>query len=169
MQQPPHLSAPVTSCIPLPGPGGADSQCPAQPCCCQEVPALLPETPGLAQPLCQQLEGWAEPCQPLFQLQFRWSQRVIFILILPIPLTVILPTAQAVAKVSGGTSVCSLENCLVAGLLQGCPDTSLWTYSMAVFDLFVLVVLLKGCLARGDWGRCCNTLVSGCPVAEPNV
>lgn len=99
MQQPPHLSAPVTSCIPLPGPGGADSQCPAQPCCCQEVPALLPETPGLAQPLCQQLEGWAEPCQPLFQLQFRWSQRVIFILILPIPLTVILPTAQAVAKV----------------------------------------------------------------------
>lgn len=32
---------------------------------------------------------------------------------------------------------------------------------MAVFDLSVPVVFLKWCLARRDWGSCCDTLPVG--------
>lgn len=46
-------------------------------------------------------------------------------------------------------------------------QTPLWIYVMAVFDLFVRVVLLKGCLAHRDWGSCCSTLPVGVQWLNP--
>jgi len=53
---------------------------------------------------------------------------------------------------------CSLGDCLVAGLLQGCHTPLHGPLWMAVPDLFVHVAPLKGSKRSRGWGSCCDTL-----------